>query len=174
MNTQFFTLASIHILLSLVIGVVFLYLTYIIVKQIFNRRKLVIEKDNIAFGIFAASIMFTVGYIFSGIFEPSMMTAQLLMNAYENTMTFVLQYMKYLGLFLLFGSIAAALIVFTAVKVFDMLTTTVDEFLEISEGNVAVSLILSSMIIVVALLSKTSITMLIEAIVPFPKIPGIF
>ncbi len=172
MKVKFFTLASVHMLLALIVGVIFLYLTYVIVRQIFKRKKLPVENNNVALGIFTAAIMFTVGYIMSGIFEPAVATAQILMKTHLQPFMFLLSYLKSIGIFLLIAFVATILVVYTAIKVFDLLTASVDEFEEISKGNVAVSIIMSAMIIVVALLAKPSIGMLIEALIPYPEIPG--
>lgn len=173
MNIQFFTLASVHLITSLIIGVVFLYLTFIIVRQFFRRRKLPTETTNVAFGVFAAAVMFTVGYILSGVFEPAMTTANILIKGNTAMGTFIPQYMKYMGLFLLFGSLATGLVIFTAIKVFDLFTASIDELLEISKNNMSVSIVLSTMIIVIAVIAKPSIVMLVEAIVPYPQIMSI-
>lgn len=174
MNTKLFTISTIHLLFSLVIGIVFLYLTFVIVRWLFRRRKLPTETKNVAFGIFVGAMMFTVGYILSGIFEPAVATAQILMKNNIESFSFVLEFMKHLGLFLLIGTFATVIVIFTAIRVFDLFTATIDEFREISEGNVSVAIVLSSMIIVVALLAKTSIMLLIESIVPFPDSMQLF
>lgn len=173
MNIKFFTLASVHLITSLIVGVVFLYLTFVIVRQFFRRRKLQIETTNVAFGIFAAAIMFTMGYILSGVFEPAMATANILMKGNPAIGIFISQYMKYMGLFLLFGALTTGLVILTAIKVFDLFTASIDELKEISQNNISVSIVLSTMIIVVAILAKPSIVMLVEAIVPYPQIMGI-
>jgi len=173
MKVKFFTLASVHLILALVIGVVLLYFTFQIVKYIFDRRKLPTETTNFAFGIFTGAVMFTVGYIMSGVLDPLLATSQILMKGDTGSFSFVLSYMKYVGLFLLVATLATALVVYTAVKAFDLFTSTIDEFLEISNGNTGVAVVLSSVIIVVALLAKPGVSMLIEALVPFPAVPGI-
>jgi hypothetical protein len=87
--------------------------------------------------------------------------------------TFIPQYMKYMGLFLLFGTLATGLVIFTAIKVFDLFTASIDELLEISKNNMSVSIVLSTMIIVISVIARPSIVMLVEAIVPYPQIMSI-
>jgi uncharacterized membrane protein YjfL (UPF0719 family) len=173
MNVKIFTLATVHLILALVIGVVLLYFTFQIVKYLFVRRKLPTDTANFAFGIFAGAVMFTVGYIISGVIEPLLATSQILMKGDTGSFLFVLTYMKYVGLFLLVAIIATALVIYTAMKAFDLFTSTIDEFQEISNGNSGVALVLSAVIIVVALLAKPGVSMLIEALVPFPSVTGI-
>ena len=127
MNVKFFTLATVHLVLALVIGVVILYFTFQIVKFLFVRRKLPTETSNFAFGIFAGAVMFTVGYIISGIIDPLLATSQILMKGNDTgSFLFVMGYMKYVGLFLLIAVVATSLVIYTAMKAFDLFTSTID------------------------------------------------
>ena len=55
--------------ISLVIGVVLLYYTYRIINK-YIKQKYSLKTNNVSFGIFASSVLFSVGYILTGIKAP--------------------------------------------------------------------------------------------------------
>jgi len=61
-----------------------------------------------------------------------------------------------------------------SVKLFTLMTKSINEFEEISKNNIAVSILTATIIISISLLVKDSLYLLLESFVPYPDIPRIF
>ena len=70
-------LALTELLISIIIGVGLLYLTFSIINR-FIRKKNDIKYSNISFSIFTSSIIFSVGYLIADIKAPILNTLRLL------------------------------------------------------------------------------------------------
>ncbi|MEO1451257.1 MAG: hypothetical protein AAFV07_17130 [Bacteroidota bacterium] len=70
-------IAVFQIVLSLILGVSLLFVTYRLVRWVLGR-KYDIQPDNTAFAIFVGTIMFSVGYLGSSVVHPLMTTFRLL------------------------------------------------------------------------------------------------
>ncbi|MEL6813027.1 MAG: hypothetical protein AAFP76_17015, partial [Bacteroidota bacterium] len=66
MNQQLFTLALFEIILSIVVSVVIIYLSYSILHKIFFKH-LDLKGGNTAFTVFTAGIVLSIGLILSEI-----------------------------------------------------------------------------------------------------------
>jgi len=170
MNLNVAILGLIEIISAITIGTFILALTYKIVQWV-GRRYYGIENFNLAYSIFTSAIIISVGIMISGIVQPLISSFRLL-NQQSNS--FVLAF-KYIGT----GAIYIA-IAYTATILIGLLSTflyskitPLDEFKEIRENNIGVSLIVSSILITLILLTKNGVSLLIEAIIPYPTMPPV-
>ena len=173
MNTELFYYSIAEIGISIIIGVLLLFVTYKLIDRLV-RRKYNIKLDNISFSIFSASILFSVAYLISGIKAPILNSLRMISDNPEYDGSIVIDGFKYTFLFLLIVIITISLINFLSVKLFTIMTKNINEFEEISKNNIAVSILTATIIISISLLVKESLYLLLESFVPYPDVPRFF
>jgi hypothetical protein len=173
MNTELFYYSIAEIGISIIIGVLLLFVTYKLIDRLV-RRKYNITLDNISFSIFSASILFSVAYLISGIKAPILNSLRMISDNPEYDGSIVIDGFKYTFLFLLIVIITISLINFLSVKLFTIMTKNINEFEEISKNNIAVSILTATIIISISLLVKESLYLLLESFVPYPDVPRFF
>ena len=173
MNTELFYYAIAEIGISIFIGISLLFFTYKLIDK-FIKRKFDIKLDNISYSIFSSSILFSVAYLISGIKAPILTSLRLISENPKYDGTLLLDGLKYTLLFLLIVVIAIAFINFLSVKLFTLMTKSINEFEEISKNNIVVSILTATIVISISLLIKDSLYLLLEAFVPYPEVPNIF
>ena len=173
MNTELFYYSIAEIGISIIIGVLLLFVTYKLIDRLV-RRKYNIKLDNISFSIFSASILFSVAYLISGIKAPILNSLRMISDNPEYDGSIIIDGFKYTFLFLLIVIITISLINFLSVKLFTIMTKNINEFEEISKNNIAVSILTATIIISISLLVKESLYLLLESFVPYPDVPRFF
>ena len=173
MNTELFYYAIAEIGISIFIGISLLFFTYKLIDK-FVKRKFDIRLDNISYSIFSSSVLFSVAYLISGIKAPILTSLRLISENPEYDGSLLLDGLKYTLLFLLIVVIAVGFINFLSVKLFTLMTKSINEFEEISKNNIAVSILTATIIIAISLLVKDSLYLLLESFVPYPEAPRIF
>ena len=162
-----------ELIISILIGVTLLYMTYKIMDR-FIRNKYKMGIDNTSYAIFSGSVLFSVAYMITGIKAPILNSLQLLNSqaGYEGSPVF--DAIKYSSLFIGLIVILTVIINLIAISLFMLMTVKVDELAEIKRKNVSVSIITAVIIISVSLMVKDSVYLILEAFVPYPKMPIIF
>ena len=173
MNTELFYYAIAEIGISIFIGISLLFFTYKLIDK-FVKRKFDIRLDNISYSIFSSSVLFSVAYLISGIKAPILTSLRLISENPEYDGSLLLDGLKYTLLFLLIVVIAIGFINFLSVKLFTLMTKSINEFEEISKNNIAVSILTATIIIAISLLVKDSLYLLLESFFPYPEAPRIF
>ena len=173
MNKELFLYSIAEICISIVLGVMLMYLAYRLIDK-FVRKKNDIKIDNLAYSIFSSSIIFSVAYLVSGIKSPILNALRMLENnpAYEGSL--VIDGLKYSVLFLIILIITISIIIFLSIKLFTFMTKEINEFKEIGKNNVAVAIITATIIISMSILVKDSLYLMLETFVPYPEDPRIF
>ncbi|MDC1326856.1 MAG: DUF350 domain-containing protein [Flavobacteriales bacterium] len=167
MNTQLFGLALLEIILTITISVVVFYISYKILKMLFFNNE-DISGENIAFTIFTSGIFLSIGIILSEILPSISNVIRLSTTQTEAIDAF--QIVKYSGLYLFIGFIAAVLINSSVFLLFSVLTKNVNEFKEIQKNNIAVAMLVVSILISITLIAKNSIALLISSLIPYPEV----
>ncbi|MCP4458162.1 MAG: DUF350 domain-containing protein [Cytophagales bacterium] len=170
MNKELIILGLIEIVSALTIGIFILALTFKIVQWV-GKKYYGIGKYNLAYSIFTATIMISVGLMASSVIQPLISSFRLLDMQHNN---FILA-LRFLGTGVIYISIAysvAILIGLVSTFLYSKLTP-INEFEEIRENNVGVALMISSIIITLTLLTKSGVELLIEAIIPYPAGPPV-
>ena len=168
MNYKIALLGLIEIITGMSIGIFILALTYLILKFV-GRKYYDIQHGNLAYSIFTASIMFSVGYMISSVIEPLISSYRLLSESEQGlgiTFSYFGQGAIYIGIAYTFSILIGLLSTAVYAKI-----TPLDEFGEIRNNNVGVALIVSSIIITLTLLTKDGVTMILESIIPYPELP---
>lgn len=169
MNIKIAILAIIEIISSLSIGVLILFFTYKILKYV-GAKKYGIEKNNLAYSIFMASVLFAVGYMVSSVIQPIISSFRILSNTTEGTGALIMTFMGYGSLYVVIAFVSGISVSFIGATFYTYLTP-LDEFKEIKNNNVGVAIIVSIIIVTLVLMSKSGITLLIESIIPYPDLP---
>jgi uncharacterized membrane protein YjfL (UPF0719 family) len=173
MNTNLFFYSLTEIIISLLFGIILLYSTYRMLDR-FIKKKYDIANDNLAFSVFSSSILFSVAYLISGIKAPILNSLRMLSNDGEYEGSLILDGFKYTSLFLIIILIAIGLVIYLSINLYTKMTKDVNEFNEIKANNVAVSLIMATIIISISILIKESLYLMLETFVPYPDLPKIF
>ena len=162
-----------ELIISILIGVTLLYITYKIMDR-FIRNKYKMGIDNTSYAIFSGSVLFSVGYMITGVKDPILNSLQLLESqiGYEGSPIF--DAIKYSALFIGLIVLITALINVIAISLFMIMTAKVDELSEMKRKNVSVSIITAVIIISISLMVKDSVYLILKAFVPYPEMPIIF
>lgn len=167
MNSQLFTLALVEILLSIICTVVIIFVSYKILKWLFFKNE-TLEGGNLAFTIFTGGIILSIGIILSEILPSVTNVIRLSLNQSEALDVILIT--KYSGLYLFIGFLMALLINGTVFFLFSILTKSTNEFKEIKKNNLAVAILVVTILISITLIVKDTIALLISSLVPYPQV----
>lgn len=169
MKTKLTLLAVIEILSAISMGMFILAATYQILKY-YGKKKYDIHHDNLAYGIFKAAVLFSVGYMMSSVIDPLLSLFRILANNDTSTVELLLSFILYGGLYIGAAYILAVLICWLGIQLYTFITP-IDEFKELKNNNIAVALVVASILIVLSLLVQDGIALFIESFVPYPEQP---
>ena len=166
MDSKLLNLALFEVVVSLITGVVILYMTYKFVKRVFGLTP---DALNTAFGIVVGAILFSVGLIVSSVIPPLLSTLRMLPGDF-----FVLlaKLSMYLVIFFVISTVIAYATNAIGIWLFTRLTR-IDELEELRRNNVATALVTAAIVIVLALFVKDGVVLLLESIVPYPEMPSV-
>ncbi|MBT8261358.1 MAG: DUF350 domain-containing protein [Bacteroidia bacterium] len=167
MNTKLLTLAIIEVLISIGVTVAIVFISFKILKLLFFKTT-ELSKNNMAFTIFTSGIVLSIGLILSEIL-PSI-TNVIRLNTTQTEVIETSTIISYSGLYLAIGFILAVIINASAFLLFSILTTGINEFKEIQQNNVSVSILVVSILLSITLIVKESIALLISALIPYPEL----
>lgn len=169
MNFNVAILGLVEIISAITIGVFILSLTYKILQYV-GRKFYDIQEENLAYSIFTAAIIFSTGYMVSGVLQPLSSSFRLLdpetSGTFMLTLKFILQGATYIAI----AYVAAMAIGLLSAILYSKLTP-IDEFEEMKKNNLGVAIIVSSIVITLTLLTKSGVELLIESIIPYPTLP---
>lgn len=169
MNSKIAFLGLIEILSALSIGLIILSLTYTVLKK-YGKKKLDIGHNNQAYSIFIASVLFSVGYMVSGVIQPILSSFRLLSGAVESTSQLIVKFLGYGALYISISYVAGLIISLSCINIYSALTP-IDEFKEIKNNNVGVALISAAIMITLIMMSRDGVVMIIESLIPYPTLP---
>lgn len=171
MHNDFTGLAFIQLIMALLLGVSIMYLSFgYLHKKVFVKHA--IEKRNLAFGIFASAVLFSIAYLLQGVMAP-IISITSIFNGKLTGFDLYFKTFSYAGLFVLIGITLAGLINLSAVFLFTTITKNIDEFQEIKNDNQSVALITGVIIIGIAMLTKDSMILFMETLIPYPELPSV-
>lgn len=165
MNTKTALLGIIEIVSALSMGVFILAITYQMLKYI-GRRRYDIQPGNLAYSIFTASVLFSIGYMVSSVIQPLLSLFRLLASrpdAESIHLTFIITGAGYIAM----AFAAGITIVFLSVFIYTAVTP-LDEFAEIRNNNIGVALIVGTITITLSLLTRDGVSLFIESFIPYP------
>jgi uncharacterized membrane protein YjfL (UPF0719 family) len=167
MNSQLFILSLIEIMLSIVITVVILFVSYKILKRLFFSKE-DLRGNNMAFTIFTVGFIFSIGMILGEILPSITNVIRLSITANEpiDALTIV----QYSGLYLFIGFLATVAINAAVFFLFSVLTKGVNEFKEIQQNNISVAILTIAIMLSITLIVKDSIALMVSSLLPYPEV----
>ncbi len=169
MNQKVTLLSLLEILSSLSCGILILFVTYRLL-QIYGKKKLGLTDNNQAFQFFIASVLFSIGFILSGVIQPILNYYRIVSNSDISSFQLILSFIGTGAIYITISYLLSVVITIVGIGVY-MFMTPLDEIKEIKNNNVGVAVVLGAIVIVLALMCKDGIILLIESIVPYPNLP---
>ncbi len=176
MSDQFvgITSGAVHLAIAFVLAIVATYGSFrifdLLTRDIDESEEL--NNNNVAVGVMLAGMLLASAIVLKGVVSPAISTFQTYL--YQG-MTGI-AWLKFLGFLVgyLAGSFAVTVsAIWIAITIFLRLTKNIDEFAEIKKGNVAVAIVLGTVIVIMGLFLGDGIQDLWEALVPFPPLSNI-
>lgn len=167
MDTSLFLLGLLELVLSIVIGVLALYLGYSILYRTIAKR-FHIDESNTSFAIVVAAVIISVGMLLGALIDPIFATIRLLTREIADTGTLVLETAKYLGKYLVIGILVSGFVNLLSIWFYTVLTK-VHEFEEIAKNNVAIGIVTGAVIITMTLLAMDALVLMVESMMPLPE-----
>ncbi|MEM6685632.1 MAG: DUF350 domain-containing protein [Bacteroidota bacterium] len=168
MNTDIFYLALSQLILSIFLAIIIFFISYKILIKIFKLKEENLNDSNLALSIFFSGIIFSTGYLLSGII-PSIINAIGMLKVHAEESLFV-EILKYSSLSLFVGFVFAGVIHFSGFMLTKSLTKHVDEVGELRKNNLAVAILLATILISITIIAKDSLVFLIELFLPQPVV----
>lgn len=166
MNSKLTLLALIEILSALSLGVAIMATTYLLLKYV-GKKRYDINHTNQAFGIFMASVLFSVGYLVSGVIQPLLSLFRIL-STRESISTLLISFIGYGGVYIMIAYVVAVLVCLVGMLIYNYLTP-IDEIQELKNNNIAVALVVGSIIVTLSLMTRGGVELLIESFIPYPQ-----
>jgi uncharacterized membrane protein YjfL (UPF0719 family) len=167
MNSKLTLLAFIEILSALSMGIVILAATYQFLKY-WGKKKYEIHHNNQAYGIFMAAVLFSVGLTMSSVIQPLLSLFRIFASRDMGSFELAWKFFVYGGLYIAMGFIFAVIVCATGIFLYTFLTP-IDEFKELKDNNIAVAIVVGSIIITLSILTNNGVTLLIESFIPYPQ-----
>ena len=167
MNSKLTLLALIEILTALSLGIAILAATYLLLKYI-GKKRYGIDENNHAFGIFMASVLFSVGYLVSGVIQPLLSLFRILSTRDTSTIHLMYSFIGYGAIYIMMAFVVAVLVCLLGAVIYNYITP-IDEIAELKNNNLAVALVVGSMIITLTLMTHDGVELLIESFIPYPE-----
>ena len=148
-------------------SVIIIFISYRMLIYLFFK-KADLRSDNHAFKVFTSGIVLSIGLILSEII-PSI-TNIIRIQATQTESVDYGTLIAYSGLYLFIGFVMAVIINAAVFFLFSILTRGIDEFREIQNNNLPVSILVTAILISITLIVTESIALLISALVPYPEV----
>jgi uncharacterized membrane protein YjfL (UPF0719 family) len=168
MNLEIALLGLIEIFSALTIGIFILALTFKIVQWVGKRFYGVTTHSNLAYSIFTAAIMISVGLMVSSVIQP-LVSSFRVMNMENNSFILALRFFGTGAIYISIAYSVSIVIGLISTYIYSKLTV-IDEFEEMRKDNIGVAIIIGSIIITLSLLTRSGVELLIESIIPYPPV----
>lgn len=166
MNIKLSLLALIEILSGLSIGIVIMIITYQILKWI-GKKRYDIHQNNVAYSIFIASVLFSVGYMVSGVIQPLLSLFRIMAASDAGISELMFSFLGYGAIYIAASYTAGVIVSLLGITIYTWITP-LDEFAELKNNNLGVALIVGTIIIVLTMLTRDGVNLLMESQVPYP------
>ncbi|GBD88983.1 hypothetical protein BMS3Abin03_02927 [bacterium BMS3Abin03] len=172
MNLILLITGLVQIVLSVIIGILFIYSASGIFQNLTRGINDIeeLKNNNIAVAVLNGAIVLAIIIVVKNSIETAItIFSNTLRNPDAEVLTYVKTAVLMLGHIVLAGVIAFGAI-YIALQFFMWLTKDLDELKEIKENNVAVSIFLSVIIVALALLLEPGVRIILDALIPFPPV----
>lgn len=174
MNSQAIIIGIVELILSFLLGLLTVWMAFRwfarLTKELNEIKEL--QKNNMAVGILLSAVLIATALIVRQSIYPAMSTWQTFAHqGFDATSIAAAIGITLLSLIL---SLALSLLgIWGAVNVFCRLTSDIDEIAEIGQNNIAVALVLGTLIVVMGLFLSHGVLSLLSSIIPMPAFENI-
>jgi uncharacterized membrane protein YjfL (UPF0719 family) len=172
MNFSLLLQGLIEISLSLVTGLLIFFFSFKLFT-LFTRNideLTQIKNNNVAIGLLLSSFVFGIIYLVKCAIDPASETLTNVMSV-KNIKVMILIYAIFRILIIyIIASVFAFITLYLAIKLFMLLTTDIDEMEEIGGSNLAVSLIISTLIVSVSIILSEPLSTILRGLVPAARV----
>jgi len=167
MNLRLTLLAIIEILSAMSMGIFILAASYQFLKY-YGKKKYGILPNNQAYGIFMATVLFSVGLTMSSVIQPLLSLFRIFASRDMSTFELIGKFIGYGGIYIAMAFVFAVVVCVSGIFIYTFITP-IDEFAELKNNNISVALIVGSIIITLSLLTNNGVDLLIESFIPYPQ-----
>ena len=172
MNFTLLIIAIVQIAISLVVGILLIYFASKVFQNLTRGINDIeeLKQNNIAVAILNAAIVLSLIIVVRNSIDSSI---TVFANTLRDPSSVVSDYLE-MALIMIGQILLASVIAFSAInfglQIFMKLTKDLKELLEIKKNNIAVSVLLSVILVSLALLLQPGIVALLDALIPFPSV----
>lgn len=170
MNEKIALLGIVEIISSLSCGIAILFLTYKIMS-VYGKKRLKMDQNNLAYNLLIAGVLFSVGYMVSGVIDPILDSYRFLSSTDISKSQLIFSFLSYGGLYIAISYFCALVIVFLGLYIYSSLTS-ISELKELKENNIGVAIVLIAIILTMSLMTSNGVILLIESFIPYPELPA--
>jgi len=171
-NTPVFLQGVIELGLSLIGGIAVFFISFrvlnVLTKNINEISEL--KKNNIAVAILSSSFILSIMILVKSTLIPANDILGFTLGATDNGYDDILFAILRIVLLLLLSSTIGFIVIWLSMKCFFLLTKGIDELKEIKANNIAIALIVATLVISASLLIEHSIITLLSGLVKSPEI----
>ena len=161
-----------QVFIAFVIGIGALFTIFKILNS-YMRKQLQIQDRNTAYAIFQAGIVISSAIILTDVIHPALNVINFLNQDGAATLQSIAYSAGYAILFVLIGIFFTFLVIAGGIGTFFQLTK-VNEWEEIKNNNIEMSLISVALILGLSIIVSQYIGFLCEALIPYPQIPRFY
>jgi len=165
---EIFYLALSQIILSIILSIIVFFISYKILIKAFKIEENKFDNDNLALSIFFSGIIFSTGYLLSGIISTIINSVTLIKIHTEGSYYF--EVLKYSAISLFIGFLVASIIQLGSFLLVKTLTKHIKEVEQLRKNNLAVAILLVSILMAITLITKDGLVFLLEQFLPQPEV----
>lgn len=172
MNFMIIVSGVAYTLLSLCVGLATIFITFSFLRRLHKGmvREAVLDNQNIALALYMSASIFSVSWVMKGALEPAIAAFNLVLRNPSALASDFSRALAIMGLQLVISGFLAFGFVLIGLWIFTKLTRDIQEMTEIQNNNMALGILLSTVIIVLVLFMEPGIGMVLDGMVPFPEI----
>lgn len=165
---ELFYLAISQVIISVVLSILVFYVSYKVLIKVFHLKEQRFDNDNLALSIFFSSIILSTGYLLSDIISTIFNSISLIKIHNEGNHYF--EVFKYSASALLLGFLVASMIQLGSFLLLRGLTKHLKEVEQLKRNNLAVAILLASILMAITFIVKDGLIFLIELFLPRPEV----
>lgn len=168
MNWHTFFFTSYEVLLAIIFSLITVFITKVALNKTLLKKDLDGDSTNLAVSIFSGTIILCILLLVNSSVLPAVDTLNVMrVTGRELTAQMFLTSFLYFLLFFSISIFFSILLLFAALKVYLLSTTKVDEMEELKNNNVAVSVLMSIVLIGITLFVQPSLERFIFSMVDY-------
>lgn len=165
MNSTLFYSAITQLFITLTISVTFFYAIYKVSTTVLMKRYSSEPAGNEAITVLSIGILFATGILLSASITPIQNVTRIIQG------NVLLTFLKYDLYFMVLGVCVVSVI---SIATLWLLGKIAELRQGLSKNNIYIAILLSIIIVSLTMIAKESYTMMLEGLIPYPKIPNYF